>query len=137
MKNEDDPVRRDVARNIRTYRLALGWSQEKLAEQSSLATSMIGSIETHAKFPSTRSLLRLSQALDVEVHELFEPPRGEHRNSLNKLYDIAALRESLKNEVIEIVNQKFTEYQKGQDSRDSAALPEDQEDGTETEDTQS
>ena len=134
MKNEDDPVRRAVARNIRTYRRALGWSQEKLAEQSSLATSMIGSIETHAKFPSTRSLLRLSQALNVEVHDLFKPPRGEHQNSLNKLYDIAALRESLKNEVIEIVNQKFTEYQKGQDS---AAPPEDQEDGTETEDTQS
>ena len=134
MKNEDDPVRRAVARNIRTYRLALGWSQEKLAEQSSLATSMIGSIETHAKFPSTRSLLRLSQALNVEVHELFKPPRGEHQNLLNKLYDIAALRESLKNEVIEIVNQKFTEYQKGQDS---AAPPEDQEDDTETEDTQS
>ena len=134
MKNEDDPVRRDVARNIRTYRLALGWSQEKLAEQSSLATSMIGSIETHAKFPSTRSLLRLSQALNVEVHDLFKPPRGEHQNSLNKLYDIAALRESLKNEVIEIVNQKFAEYQKGQDS---AAPTEYQEGGIETEDTQS
>lgn len=64
--------------------------------------------ETHAKFPSTRSLLRLSEALNVEVHELFKPPRGQHRNSLKKLYDIAALRESLKNEVIELVNQKFT-----------------------------
>ena len=134
MKNEDDPVRRAVARNIRTYRLALGWSQEKLAEQSRLATSMIGSIETHAKFPSTRSLLRLSEALNVEVHELFKPPRGEHRNSLKKLYDIAALRESLKNEVIELVNQKFTEYQK---SQGSAETSENQTAGTETDESES
>ena len=133
MKNEDDPVRRAVARNIRTYRLALGWSQEKLAEQSRLATSMIGSIETHAKFPSTRSLLRLSEALNVEVHELFKPPRGEHRNSLKKLYDIAALRESLKNEVIELVNQKFTEYQK---SQGSAETSENQTAGTETDESE-
>ena len=134
MKNEDDPVRRAVARNIRTYRLALGWSQEKLAEQSRLATSMIGSIETHAKFPSTRSLLRLSEALNVEVHELFKPPRGEHRNSLKKLYDIAALRESLKNEVIELVNQKFTEYQK---SQGSAETSKNQTAGTETDESES
>ena len=98
---------------------------------------MIGSIETHAKFPSTRSLPRFSQALDVEVHELFKPPRGEHQNSLNKLYDIAALRESFKNEVIEIVNQKFTEYQKGQDSQVSAETSENQTADTETDDTQS
>lgn len=134
MKNEDDPVRRAVARNIRTYRLALGWSQEKLAEQSRLATSMIGSIETHAKFPSTRSLMRLSEALNVEVHELFKPPRGEHRNSLKKLYDIAALRESLKNEVIELVNQKFTEYQKSQGSTETS---ENQTAGTETDKSES
>ena len=134
MKNEDDPVRRAVARNIRTYRLALGWSQEKLAEQSRLATSMIGSIETHAKFPSTRSLMRLSEALNVEVHELFKPSRGEHRNSLKKLYDIAALRESLKNEVIELVNQKFTEYQK---SQGSAETSENQTAGTETDKSES
>ena len=80
--------------------------QSIVNEKSSLATSMIGSIETHAQFPTTRSLLRLSQALNV----VFKPPRGEHQNSLNKLYDIAVLRKSLKNEVIEIVNQKFTEY---------------------------
>ena len=137
MKNEDDPVRRAVARNIRTYRLALGWSQEKLAEQSRLATSMIGSIETHAKFPSTRSLIRLSEALNVEVHELFKPPRGEHRNSLKKLYDIAALRESLKNEVIELVNQKFTEYQKSQGRRGSTETSENQTAGTETDESES
>ena len=69
--------------------------------------------------------------------KLFEPPRGEHRNSLNKLYDIAALRESLKNEVIEVLNQKFTEYQKGQDSQVSPETSENQTADTETDDTQS
>ena len=113
MEKKDDPVRGALAYNIKSYRLALGWSQEKLGEQSNLATSMIASIETRVKFPSSQSLFRLSQALNVEVHELFQLPEGEHRATLSRLYDIETFRESLKSEMIEVMDQKFREYQKG------------------------
>ena len=131
-RHENDPVREAVASNIRSYRLALGWSQEKLAERSNLATSMIGSIETHVKFPSTRSLFRLSRALNVEVYELFKLPQGAHKASLERLYDIAALRESLKSDVIEVLNQKFMEYQKSQSSEENQKDDQNQKNEAET-----
>ena len=56
---------------------------------------------------------------------------------MKKLYDIAALRESLKNEVIELVNQKFTEYQKSQGRRGSTETSENQTAGTETDKSES
>lgn len=56
---------------VRRRRLALGFSQEDLADVSGLHRTYISGIERGDRNPTLEILLRLSTALRCSLHELF------------------------------------------------------------------
>ena len=64
-------IRELLASNIKSYRVARGWSQAKLAEKTGTSTQYIGMIETKIKFPSSNMLEKLALALRIDPAELF------------------------------------------------------------------
>jgi transcriptional regulator with XRE-family HTH domain len=84
-------IRQVLARNLKSYRSSLGWSQAMLAEKVNTSTNYIGMIEIGKKFPSPEMLERLGAALGIDACLLFSRPVGPSE-SLNRLR-ITALNE--------------------------------------------
>lgn len=57
--------------NVKKYRLALGLSQEALAEKSSLHRTYISAIECFRRSISLENIQRLADALQIETYLLF------------------------------------------------------------------
>jgi transcriptional regulator with XRE-family HTH domain len=64
-------IRDVLAKNIKTYRNALGLSQAKLAERVNTSTHYIGMIETKNNYPSPEMLERIAAALGIDTIDLF------------------------------------------------------------------
>ncbi|MDR0450300.1 MAG: helix-turn-helix domain-containing protein [Treponema sp.] len=64
-------LRKLLALNMKIYRNELGLSQSRLADKVNTASNYIALIETGKKFPSTRMLERIAEALDVDTTALF------------------------------------------------------------------
>lgn len=73
LRAEPPPVLRQIGERIRELRKARGLSQDKLAYAIPLDRAHIGSIERGIKAPTVLTLLRIADALEVEVGELFPP----------------------------------------------------------------
>lgn len=57
--------------NVKKYRIALGLSQEALAEKSGLHRTYISDIERFQRSISLENIQRIAEALDVETFKLF------------------------------------------------------------------
>ena len=60
-----------VKNRIKECREALGWSQEQLAQKSGVGRSTISEAESGAHVPTLEAALRLAQALETTVNDLF------------------------------------------------------------------
>ena len=60
-----------MAKNMKSYRNALGFTQAKLAEKANTSTHYIGMIETKNKFPSPEMIERIAEALGIDSLDLF------------------------------------------------------------------
>ena len=76
-----------VGRRLRSYRLALGLSQERLAERAGLHPTYIGQVERGEKNLTIESLEKITYALQVPMSGVFE--RIEERND-NDNYPLLA-----------------------------------------------
>lgn len=106
-KDKKDPVRDLLATNIKKYRHALGLSQERFAEKLGMGHSMLAAIETQDKFPSSRSLHNISQALNIEVFELFLPEDGTQGKDLT---NVGRLREQLQEDLAKLLDSRFQDF---------------------------
>lgn len=66
-------MRRLVGTNVRTLRVAKGWTQEQFAERSGFSQQYISGLESGRRNPTVLSLFELAQALDVAPAELLQP----------------------------------------------------------------
>lgn len=66
----DGPV--VVGRNVRLFRIALGWSQEVLAEKTDLHWTYISSIERGKRNLGVKNICALAAALGKRPQELFD-----------------------------------------------------------------
>jgi transcriptional regulator with XRE-family HTH domain len=66
-------LRKILSANIKERRKKLGISQEKLAELADISIQMVNSIEGHRAWVSDKTLVALSNALGIEVFQLFSP----------------------------------------------------------------
>lgn len=66
----EDLIRRRLAAHIQSGRKRNAWTQQMLADRSQLPRSYIADLEGARRNPSLRSLLRVSTALGVAIHEL-------------------------------------------------------------------
>ena len=66
-------LRRQVAANVRRFRLRCGMSQETLAHESGFHRTFIGHVERAETNVSIDSLERIAHALRTPAHELLTP----------------------------------------------------------------
>jgi len=83
MKEAD--LRNLFSQNIKRYRQMKGWSQEKLAENMEISTNYLSEIETGRGWVSPFSLVKLANALEIEVFNLFEPQKVKSKETLKEI----------------------------------------------------
>ena len=66
-----ESLRKVIGRNVRTQRIKLKMTQEKLAEQTELSVSSITNIERGMTWMGDDVLLKISNALNVNPFQLF------------------------------------------------------------------
>ena len=66
-------LRKLLSQNIKRFRQRKNWSQAKLAEKMNISTNYLSDIETGRGWVSPFSLVKLANALEIEVFELFKP----------------------------------------------------------------
>jgi transcriptional regulator with XRE-family HTH domain len=64
-------IRDLLAKNMKSYRIAQGFTQAYLAEKVETSTHYIGMIENKCKFPSPEMIERIAFALGVDTTDLF------------------------------------------------------------------
>ena len=79
---EEKELRAVLAENIKKYRNRRGWNQLFLAEKLDISSNFLSEIETEKGWVSPLTLVKLANALEVEVFELFMP-----KNSQNTVQD--------------------------------------------------
>jgi transcriptional regulator with XRE-family HTH domain len=65
-------LRNILSQNIKRFRQRKGWSQAKLAEKMEISTNYLSDIETKRGWVSPFSLVKMANALEVDVFELFK-----------------------------------------------------------------
>ena len=69
-QRRDPRLAHEFGARVRAARLALGLSQEKLAELASVHRTFIGQIETGSVGPTLVTIVRLASALGIDPAEL-------------------------------------------------------------------
>lgn len=82
----EEELQTRVIQNIRTLRKKMGLSQERLADKADISRQMMNDIEGRRRWLTKGTLVKLSNALGVDVHELFIPSIHESE-TINGLYD--------------------------------------------------
>jgi transcriptional regulator with XRE-family HTH domain len=71
-KNVRSRVVRQIGRQVRSLRLDLGWTHEKLAEEAKMNPKYLGRLELGQSEPGAEILFRLARALSVPVSALVD-----------------------------------------------------------------
>ena len=103
-------VRALLAANIKTERGNLGLSQEKLAELAELSAQTISDIEGCRTWVSDKTLLKLSEVLNIEIFQLLVPiDENDKKAKLFLPQRIRKLRQSLKDDIDNRINRFFSQ----------------------------
>lgn len=70
MKKSPSNINRSVGKKIKKFRMALGLSQESLAEKCGLHRTYIGSVERGERNITLKTLEKISKALNVSLNKL-------------------------------------------------------------------
>ena len=65
-------IYKNIGIKIKSLREHKGYTQEKLAEITGLSTDYIGKIEVNINKPGLRALIKIANALEVHIKELFD-----------------------------------------------------------------
>lgn len=67
------PIQIEFGLGVRAIRKTVGWSQEKLAEQSGLHVNYLSSVERGERNISLLNIFRLAKALNCDATQLIKP----------------------------------------------------------------
>ena len=67
-----DSFYKKLGLKIKSFREKAGLTQELLAEKSNLSLDYIGKIEVSINKPGLKALLKISNALNIEMKDLFD-----------------------------------------------------------------
>lgn len=70
MKSDREIYLRSFSRNLRAFRKAKGYTQERLAYEADLSYKYLQELEGSKKCPSLIVVIRLCKALDVSLDEI-------------------------------------------------------------------
>ena len=102
-------LRKILSANIKAQRKKLGISQEKLAEMADLSVQMVNTIEGHQTWVSDKTLISLSNALGMEVFQLFTPVTESKKKGHFSLPSslLLKLRQDMKKDINSDVDMHF------------------------------
>ena len=102
-------LRKILSANIKERRKKLGISQEKLAEMADISVQMVTCIEGHRAWVSDKTLIALSNALGIEVFQLFTPAIENQQKDLPPLpsHWLLKLRQDIKADLNADVDMHF------------------------------
>ena len=105
MKENLEPIRRTLAGNIKKYRKALGYSQEKLAEKSNLSAQTLNDIEGCRRWVSASTITKLAKSLHIAEYQLLMPENSEsaEKNIKSSLKSLISLQKN----ILETINKQF------------------------------
>lgn len=69
---DEATIYKSIGKRIKFLRESKGLTQEKLAEKTGLSLDFIGKIEVNINEPGLKSLIKIANALDVHLKELFD-----------------------------------------------------------------
>ena len=95
-----------VIANIRTLRKKRGLSQERLADKADISRQMMNDIEGRRRWLTKGTIVKLANALEVDVYEFFIPSTGES-DAAKEVYD--AITQKLVRQVKESVDQALAQ----------------------------
>ena len=97
----EDELQTRVIQNIRALRKKKGFSQERLADKADISRQMMNDIEGRRRWLTKKTLVKLANALEVDVHELFIPSAQENEKTKG-IYD--TITQEVVSQVKEAVN---------------------------------
>ncbi|MEI8389152.1 MAG: helix-turn-helix transcriptional regulator [bacterium] len=68
----NDNALSNFGKKVKQLREEKGWSQEKLALDIEVDKSYIGRIERAERYPNLKTIIKLADALNVQVKDLFD-----------------------------------------------------------------
>jgi transcriptional regulator with XRE-family HTH domain len=71
-RDRDAQVAAEFGRRLRSRRLAMGWSQERMAQAAGVHRTYVGHIERGETSPTLYSIIRFAGALGVPPSELVD-----------------------------------------------------------------
>ena len=83
----EEELQTRVIENIRALRKKRGFSQERLADKADISRQIMNDIEGRRRWLTKGTLVKITNALEVDVHELFIPAMEENA-STKDTYDI-------------------------------------------------
>ncbi|MDR0302434.1 MAG: helix-turn-helix domain-containing protein [Treponema sp.] len=94
-----------LAQNIKKYRQVLGISQSELAERVNCSLTLIGNIEIKKRFPSSKNIDLLAQALGVKPADLFA--EESNKETTQRLASKQKQKLQLEKEVLKAIDRVF------------------------------
>lgn len=95
--------------NIKRLRKEKKWSQFELAEKADVSEQTINSIESKRLWPSDKTLVKITGALEIDVVQLFFP---DSENALSKLEIQGDLSNIVVSSVRSLVEETLKQYTK-------------------------
>jgi len=77
---EERALKDILSSNLKKYRQRRNWSQFTLAEKINISTNFLADIEAGNTWVSAQTLVKLAQALEIEVFELLKPQNEDLKN---------------------------------------------------------
>ncbi len=69
---KEDVIYKSIGKRIKFLRENKGYTQENLADKTGLSLDYIGKIEVNINKPGLKSLIKIANALEVHIKELFD-----------------------------------------------------------------
>ena len=69
---DEQEIYTNIGKKIKFYREKLHLTQEKLAEKSGISLDYLGKIEVNINKPGLKTLIKISNALNIPIKNLFE-----------------------------------------------------------------
>lgn len=99
----EDDVQKRLSNNLKRIRKSKGLTQESLAEKAHISTQMINDIEGCRRWPSTKSVTKIVNALDCDVQDLF-------LHSEQSSVFASNIKNTICKEINSLVNQVLSDY---------------------------
>lgn len=103
---QDLEIKNRVAENIRKIRKERKLTQFQLAEKSNVSEATIKSIELSHSYPEEKTLSQITEALDIDVVQLFMPVGSSFKQNKENLTKLkSAIAEDVKTYIEEILKE--------------------------------